>query len=89
MNFQDTPRMPGWGKGTSWKIPGWEQIHPMNFQETRRIPGWGKGTSWKSPACEKVHQINTKKSLKNSGLATWFIQATEENGIPGQEKFDH
>jgi hypothetical protein len=89
MNYKDSRRIPGWRSGTSRKSPGWEKAHLTNFLDSRIIPGWGRGTSWKGPVCDKVHQINTQISMKNSGLATGFIQTTEGNCIPGQGKFDH
>jgi hypothetical protein len=70
------------GKGN---IPVWEQVQ----QTFLNIPGWGSKISWKFPTWEQVQQTSFQKSLENSGLATGFIQPTEVNHIPGQEKFDH
>jgi hypothetical protein len=53
------------------------------------IPDWGSRISRKIPAWEQVQQTSFPKFLENSGLAKGFIQPTEVNHIPGQEKFDH
>jgi hypothetical protein len=53
------------------------------------IPGWGGSLSLKIPAKEQVHPASFQKFLENSRLAKGFVQHTEGNHIPGQEKFDH
>jgi hypothetical protein len=75
----------GWEKEYSRKTPVWEQVQ-LTFLN---IPGWGSNISWKFPTWEQVQQTSFQKSLENSGLAMGFIQATEVNHFPGQDKFDH
>jgi hypothetical protein len=69
----------------SRKTPVWEQVYLTFF----KIPGWGSRISWKVPAWEQVQQTSFQKTLETSGLTQGFIQPTEINNIPGQEKFDH
>jgi hypothetical protein len=75
----------GWEREYSWKTPVWEQVH-LTFLN---VPDWGRRISRKIPAWKQVQQKSFQKFLENSGLTKCFIQPTEVNHIPGQEKFDH
>jgi hypothetical protein len=69
----------GWER----EYPVWEQVHLTFFN----IPDWGSRISRKITGREQVQQTSFQKFLENSGLAKGFIQPTEVNHIPGQEKF--
>jgi hypothetical protein len=75
----------GWEREYSWKTPVWEQVH-LTFLN---VPDWGSRISRKIPSWKQVQQKSFRKFLENSGQAKCFIQPTEVNHIPGQEKFDH
>jgi hypothetical protein len=78
--------IPGWESEHSRKSPVWEQVHLPVLEYSGM---GGSRISWKIPAWEQVHLTSLQKSPENSGLAKDFIQPTEVNHIPGQEKFDH
>jgi hypothetical protein len=82
-DFRDYSRL---GKGT---IPensclGTRTLN--HFQIFRNIAGRGRGISGKITVWEHVHNTNFQKSLENSGYSKKFLQPTERNCIPGQEK---
>ncbi len=61
-----------------------------HFQIFRNIPGRGRGISGKITVWYNRYTIQIfKNPWRTPGHSKKFIQPTEGNCIPGQEKFDH